>query len=355
MIKHAKHYLIPHKGNDYKPHLLSPKGFGIVTMVVFALFLGAMVQMKVISSTGWLSAVLPGVLIDSANSSRGSQNLPELKYSEALTRAAQMKADDMAAKGYFAHNSPEGITPWHWFREAGYDFVYAGENLAVNFYDSEPVHQAWMNSPGHRANILNGNFTEIGIATKEGFYEGRPTIFVVQEFGQPLPKFDFETTAQASSGGSSQTTKTPQPSTNTNVAGTNSTPKPSKPVSLKTLTETDLFVAVQAVDEKGEPLALLPITKGANSVEDSSLSGETQGASSYSSWIAGLLTSPERTLTIAYVIIAAIIILVLLATIFVEIKRQHPYHILTGILLLLFIALFFYLSREFIFGSVLIA
>lgn len=353
MIKKAKHYLIPHKGNDYKPHLLSPKGFGIVTTVLFALFLGGMLQMKVLSSTGWLSAILPSILIDNANASRSTSNLPELVYNPVLEAAAKLKAEDMAAKSYFAHNSPEGVTPWNWFREAGYEFVYAGENLAVNFYDSAPVHDAWMNSPGHRANILNGNFTEIGIAAKEGIYEGQSTIFVVQMFGRPLPNFDFEKTASTDTSvvttHKPDTTK-PKPTTTTNVAAKTV----AEPINLKVLTETDLFVAVQAVDAKGDPLALLPLTRGADSVEASTLNGETAGANSYSSWLAEILTSPERTLTIAYVIIAVIILIVLLATIFVEIKRQHPYHIVTGILLLLFIGLFFWLSREFIFGGVTI-
>ena len=69
--------------------------------------------------------------------------------------------------------------------KADYDFVYAGENLAINFEDSSEVSSAWMNSPKHKENILNGNFTEIGIATEKGFYNGKETIFVVQMFGSP--------------------------------------------------------------------------------------------------------------------------------------------------------------------------
>ncbi len=355
VIKHAKKYLIPHKGNDYKPHILSPKGFGIVSIVVFALFLGAMLQTELMASSGWLSAIIASVLIDDANASRTTYNLPELKYNETLAHAAELKVNDMASKSYFAHNSPEGVTPWHWFREAGYDFIYAGENLAVNFFDSEPVHEAWMNSPGHRANILNGNFTEIGVATKEGVYEGRNTIYVVQMFGKPLPNYDFEKTASVSPTAPTNTTSTTKTTSSTKTTTTNSTNTPIKePISLKTITETDLFVAVQAVDETGTPLALRPLTKGANSISESSIRGEALGASSYYSWFTGLLVSPQRVLTIAYVIIAAIIILVLLATIFVEVKRQHPFHILTGILLLVFIILFFHLSREFIFSNVVI-
>lgn len=108
-----------------------------------------------------------------------------LKTNPVLVAAAQAKANDMAAKGYFAHVSPEGLDPWHWFKEAGYSFDYAGENLAIDFSDSADVERAWMNSMAHRENILNSRFSEIGIATAEGLYQGHATIFVVQEFGAP--------------------------------------------------------------------------------------------------------------------------------------------------------------------------
>jgi hypothetical protein len=132
-----------------------------------------------------LSAVIASVLVEGTNFDRSAQGLNTLTTSEALTRIAQMKADDMAAKGYFAHVSPEGVTPWHWFQEGGYTFTYAGENLAVDFTESADVERAWMNSPKHRENILGTQFTEIGIATATGTYQGRPTIFVAQMFGTP--------------------------------------------------------------------------------------------------------------------------------------------------------------------------
>src|SRR3989338_10289262 len=105
--------------------------------------------------------------------------------SPILQKAAQLKAEDMAAKEYFAHDSPEGLKPWHWFEEAGYDFRSAGENLAVYFSDSAEVERAWMNSPSHRANLLSEHFTEIGIALSQGQYQGHDTVYVVQMFASP--------------------------------------------------------------------------------------------------------------------------------------------------------------------------
>ncbi len=108
-----------------------------------------------------------------------------------------MKADDMATKGYFAHTSPEGLTPWYWFAQVGYNYTYAGENLAINFNESKDVDTAWLASPTHRANILNSHYTEIGIATAQGMYKGVQATFVVQMFGTPVV-FDYKPTAKVS-------------------------------------------------------------------------------------------------------------------------------------------------------------
>jgi uncharacterized protein YkwD len=132
-----------------------------------------------------LSAIYASVLVSLTNQNRAAANVSQLTVSPILEKAAQMKADDMAAKGYFAHNTPEGFTPWYWFDLAGYKYIYAGENLAVNFENSSDVETAWMNSPGHFLNIMNPKFTEIGIATSTGIYKGRSAVFVVQMFGAP--------------------------------------------------------------------------------------------------------------------------------------------------------------------------
>ena len=132
-----------------------------------------------------LSAIYASVLVNLTNKDRVAANVGELAVNPILEKVAQMKADDMASRGYFAHNTPEGLTPWYWFIQAGYQYKYAGENLAVNFENSEDVETAWMNSRGHFLNIMNPKYTEIGIATSTGLYKGRTAIFVVQMFGTP--------------------------------------------------------------------------------------------------------------------------------------------------------------------------
>ncbi len=129
--------------------------------------------------------VYPAVIVSLTNNDRQANSLPQLSRSAALDAVAKLKADDMVAKGYFAHTSPEGRTPWYWFAQEGYQFIYAGENLAINYDESEAVQKAWLDSPTHRQNIMNANFTEMGVATVTGMYNGRQTTFVVEVFGMP--------------------------------------------------------------------------------------------------------------------------------------------------------------------------
>lgn len=157
----------------------------IVCLVFLILVVGLVPTFRV-GVMDSLSAIYAAVLVNLTNQNRVAANLSELTVNPVLEKAAQMKADDMAIKGYFAHNTPEGLTPWYWFGQAGYEYKYAGENLAVNFENSEDVETAWMNSRGHFLNIVNPKYTEIGIATSTGIYKGRQAVFVVQMFGTPL-------------------------------------------------------------------------------------------------------------------------------------------------------------------------
>ena len=156
----------------------------IVCLLILAISMGTISPLRVAVFDS-LSAIYASVLVTLTNQNRVNSNVPELKVSPILEKAAQMKADDMATRSYFAHNTPEGRTPWYWFEKAGYKYVYAGENLAVNFEESADVETAWMKSKGHVLNIMNPKFKEIGIATSTGIYKGKQAIFVVQMFGAP--------------------------------------------------------------------------------------------------------------------------------------------------------------------------
>lgn len=186
MRKHLKNYFVPHEENDHKPHIFGEISVLFLAILILGTFtLTAYEANLVKNDKSFLAAVLPSVLVALANEDRSEEGVSPLEYSETLEQAAQMKANHMAEHEYFAHTSPEGVTPWHWFREVGYDFKYAGENLAVDFEESEDVNDAWMDSPGHRENILETQFTQIGIATARGMHEGEKAVYVVQLFGTP--------------------------------------------------------------------------------------------------------------------------------------------------------------------------
>jgi len=128
---------------------------------------------------------LPGEVIALTNTERTKVGDAGVVENASLARAAQNKANDMATKGYFSHVGPDGKEPWVWISEAGYQYRFAGENLAVRFDESSDVVNAWMASPSHRANIVKPVYTEIGIGVAQGIYEGVPATFVVQYFGTP--------------------------------------------------------------------------------------------------------------------------------------------------------------------------
>jgi len=127
-------------------------------------------------------------IVEYTNGAR-SQNggLPALIENELLDRDAQLKLADMFAKQYFEHESPDGTGPADLAKAVGYAYVIVGENLALGDFGSDQgVVNAWMDSPGHRANILNAHYQEIGVAVGKGMYEGRETWLAVQSFGMPI-------------------------------------------------------------------------------------------------------------------------------------------------------------------------
>jgi len=318
MLKLMKNYFIPNRKNDYKPHFFRKASVLGLAFVIIFFFLVSLLGGFVLTKTDFLAAIVPEVLVDLANQSREDNKLPPLAFSPVLEEVAAAKANDMAAKGYFAHTSPEGITPWHWFREAGYGFSFAGENLAVNFSDSFDVTRAWMVSPGHRANILNLSFTEIGIAMAKGMYQGRETIFVVQVFGRPIASAAEEQPVQDSP---EVVASLPQPSS----AGLQSTDPESvagavsaAPLedNLETVIVDDMFIGVENLDHA----ALEEIGVAASAPRASLLDK--------------LLSSPRTMLLYAYTILGGLILVALLLMVFVEIRHQHPLHILYGLFLL---------------------
>lgn len=178
---------IPQEKNNHRALLLQPSFLGIF-IAIYLLNQSILNSLTVLKPgvLGYSSEITIQKVLDQTNIERQKQNLPLLHYNKILSESAKSKAEDMFTNNYWAHNSPQGKTPWDFFKTAGYRYSIAGENLAKDFYDTESLMKAWMNSPTHRDNILNTKYQEIGIAVVDGILNGVKTTLVVEHFGSPL-------------------------------------------------------------------------------------------------------------------------------------------------------------------------
>lgn len=137
---------------------------------------------------GFATDISVSKLFELTNEERTKNSLPTLTYNPELEAAAKAKAADMFTKNYWNHFAPDGTSPWDFIMKSGYQYEYAGENLAKNFLFSQGVVDAWMASPSHRENIVKKEYTEVGYAVVNGVLNGEETTLVVQMFGTPLHK-----------------------------------------------------------------------------------------------------------------------------------------------------------------------
>ncbi len=126
-------------------------------------------------------------LLQSTNNQRVANGQAALSLNSKLNSAAQAKANDMVARNYWSHNTPDGQEPWIFVDAAGYTYVKAGENLAYGFTDSNSTINGWMNSPSHRANMLDGDFIDVGFGftNSPDFNNSGPQTVVVAMYGKP--------------------------------------------------------------------------------------------------------------------------------------------------------------------------
>jgi hypothetical protein len=177
--------IIPHDKNDYRPHLIRRYGLVAIIFVVIGLQLGFN-GATTGNVLGRESDITINSLLDQTNQARAQIGETPLKLNSKLDKAAYLKAQDMFAKQYWAHNAPDGTPPWKWFGDVGYDYNEAGENLAKNFTSTGAVMTAWLNSPEHKANILKADYQDVGFAVVDGELDDKPTSLVVALYGMPV-------------------------------------------------------------------------------------------------------------------------------------------------------------------------
>lgn len=183
-----KIFFIPCDANNFRPKILEGKYLTYILLLACFLRLSTFLFFWQLPKTIFFADISRIVLIDSLNDERSDLKLGILKENALLNKASLLKANDMMEKGYFSHTSPQGITPWYWFSKVGYNYKSAGENLGIGFVDSSELHQAWNNSPLHKANLISKNYKEVGISFVEGNFNGYSTVIVVQMFGTQKAK-----------------------------------------------------------------------------------------------------------------------------------------------------------------------
>ncbi len=176
-------WFVPTPRNRYQPYALRKKALTFYVTVLFIFKASVGIFVFAYPQPAFYASANVEEILRLTNEERAKVGVAPLSLNPLLNQSALLKTNDMFSQQYFAHVSPQGVEPWYWFDHTGYHYTYAGENLAIGFETSEGVHQAWMNSAGHRDNILNPNYKEIGIAVVYGQFEGNYTTLITQHFG----------------------------------------------------------------------------------------------------------------------------------------------------------------------------
>ncbi|MEO6513530.1 MAG: CAP domain-containing protein [Candidatus Saccharimonadales bacterium] len=194
-------------------------------------------------------------LLDGTNKQRVANGLGSLALNSQLNQAAQAKANDMSARNYWSHNTPDGQTPWTFVSAAGYDYQAIGENLAYGFSTSSDTIAGWMNSPGHRANILNSNYLDVGfgVINIPDYQSSGPQTLVVAFYGHaattvaaPAPTPVAPAPTAVSQTGTSGGTPTP-------VSTEETVPASSVPATVTpSTTKDDTLIATKPIDKSVE-------------------------------------------------------------------------------------------------------
>lgn len=196
------------------------------------------------------SMTISGLLADT-NASRSANGVAALSLNEKLDAAAQANADDMAARDYWSHNTPEGNPPWIWVTAQGYAYQKLGQNLATGFSDEQSTIDGWMNSPPHRENLLDPSFTEVGFGfancpnyTAAG---GGPMTIIVAFYGEPQV-LAAATSAPTQPAASTPTAAEPTPESQSPAAA-----QPAAPPAPADTTKTSTPPVNTSVDTKKTP------------------------------------------------------------------------------------------------------
>ncbi len=178
------HLFVPRHSNNHRSKLLHSQSLlFFIAFLLLGQFFVSSLRANFPSVLGVSTNISMEQLLDFTNQKRKESGLGPLVINPKLEQAAKLKSADMILRNYWAHNGPDGTTPWVFVKKADYEYVYAGENLARGFYNAKDVVDAWMASPTHRDNMLSPNYHDIGFSITNGKLLGENTALVVEMFG----------------------------------------------------------------------------------------------------------------------------------------------------------------------------
>ncbi len=219
-MQKLKQIFIPHKRNGYRPSAIRGRGLLVFAMYIFTFqtIFNFQVSGK-FSVLGVATNINTSDLLSYTNNERSAGGLPSYSSNVKLSLAAQSKAEHMIENDYWSHYAPDGTSPWDFINAQHYTYQRAGENLAYGFATSSGVLAGWMNSPAHKANVMDNGFTQVGFGIASGTFQGSDNTVVVAMYGEPIHSI---TTISAPSV-PALTTQPPQKTTTT--LATKPTPK----------------------------------------------------------------------------------------------------------------------------------
>lgn len=211
--------IFPTSTNGYKAKLIKLPALIIFTVLILTFNL---VVKSDLTAQEYSQTINSENLLIQHNKIRKDNGLSELKLNPLLTKSAELKAAKMLETNCWSHYCPPGSDPWVYFDEAGYMYLYAGENLAEGFTNIDVLMNAWMNSKTHRENILKPEFKEVGFGIVTGDYQNRSAnTLVVVHFGSQSQLISND--LQNSSGSINIISPTPNEVINNNYINVNGT------------------------------------------------------------------------------------------------------------------------------------
>lgn len=253
-MKLLYHLLFPNEENNFRAKLLHPSFLFFLKLFLISFQISLQIfrfipQPRIL---GYAANISPQEIIRLTNEERAKNGLSPLVENPVLSQAAIAKGLDMIERDYWAHVAPDGTEPWLFFLRFGYNYRFAGENLARDFSNAASVVSAWMASASHRENILSPKYNEIGVGVVEGELNGVQTTLIVQFFGNRGTQRKEVSKVSVSAKSERKSLVLPSPSPSFSPS-----PSPSPVLTKEQVLDKEKFVLEKSEEASEEPKILI--------------------------------------------------------------------------------------------------